>query len=258
MNMQPCEQCSQINIYTMGSTNKPNTHMIGLNGTITFYKNGFKKYVKPCCLMAYYVGREGMSNYTINQNFESIVKPKAPKYVITDNDAFSVHELTFKPQETITNPEYNGIYKLEINRCIGLNEYDRDYTVSTKAAYNKKVKLLQSRVEDVEMEEPIDDNTPVVEKPQYVYLIQERAAVVSNQSIYKIGRTEQPNFERFKGYGKGFKILLHVACDDSKSTEKKIMKMFKEKYRHATEYGNEYFEGDHKKMTTNIINIVFA
>lgn len=255
MNTQPCEHCFNINIYTSGSTNKPNTHNIGLNGTIIFYKGGLKKYVKSCCFMAYYVGREGLGNYMINQNFGASVKTKAPKYVITDNDAFIVYEIIFRPQETIPHPEYNETYKLEINRYMSMDEYKHQYTIATKAAFNKKIKSLQERLEDVEMEEVVEE-TRNAHKPQYVYLIQERTAVVANQAIYKIGRTEQPNFDRFRGYGKGYKVLLHISCDDCKSTEHEIMKIFKSKYRHATEYGNEYFEGDHKKMIKSITNII--
>ena len=255
MNTNPCEHCHNIHIYTQGSSPKPNTQMIGINGTIMFYKNGFKKYVKPCCLMAYYVGRDMLGNYMINQTFATIVKPKAPKYVITAHDAFPVHEMSYCTQETIRNPASSNVNdKLQINRCMNMQEYPLEYTLATKAAYNKQLKQIEPQ--DVDMD--VEVQKPTVNKPQYVYLIQERTAAVANQPIYKIGRTEQPNFDRFKGYVKGYKVLLHLACSDCKVAEKLIMDHFKSKYRHAVEYGNEYFEGDYKKMIINITNIVFG
>ena len=257
MNTQPCEQCHQIIVYTSGSTNKPNVQMIRIGGNLVLYKNGFKNYVKPCCLMAYYVGRDGMSNYMINQSFDSIVKPKAPKYVFTDNAAFPVHEITLKPEETIRHPEWTHVnYKLEIHRNMNIQEFSGNYNIVTKAAYNKKLKEHQQKAQDIDMEGCRGGSTTA--KPQYVYLIQERTAAVANQSIYKIGRTEQPNFDRFKGYVKGYKILLHVACDDCRDSEQAIMNVFKSKYRHAIEYGNEYFEGNPKTMIRDIASIVFG
>ena len=262
MNTQSCQYCYQITTIARGSSTKPNAQMIGINGAIMYYKNGFKKYVKPCCLMAYYFGSEQLSNYLVNQNFNSIVKPKAPKYCITDNDAFPVYEISYKDQETIRNPEsMNKNDKLEIVRYLKMIENPVYHKIVTKAAYDRKLKEWQNKTEDmdVDMECPINDADQLSnDKPQYVYLIQERTSVVAKQSIYKIGRTEQPNFERFKGYVKGYKILLHLACDDSKVAEKQIMDQFKSKYRHATEYGNEYFEGNYKKMITHITTIVFG
>ncbi len=95
-------------------------------------------------------------------------------------------------------------------------------------------------------------------RPQYVYLIRERTAVIMNQSIYKIGKTTQKNFSRFNGYGKGYEVFLHIACIDCHAKELTIMSSFADKYRHATEYGKEYFEGDRNEMMRDICNIVFA
>ena len=91
---------------------------------------------------------------------------------------------------------------------------------------------------------------------QYIYLIQERTAVAINKPIYKIGRTSQLNFERFKSYGKGYKILLHVVCDNCIDIETKLINSFKYKYIHRNDYGNEYFEGDYKLMIKDIFEAV--
>lgn len=248
---QACEYCWQMKTCTRGSGSKHNSQMIGINGSLTYFENGFKRYLKECCLMSYYVGSDNLSNYMVNQKFGSIVKPKVPKYCITDNDAFLVYEFNYKDREVIINPEaMNNSDKLEIQRYLNMNEYTESYDIVTKTVYDKTIKERQQM--------DIDTEYQSVDKPQYVYLIQERTAVVANQPIYKIGRTEQPNFERFKGYGKGYKVLLHILCENCKVTEKMIMDQFKSKYRHATEYGNEYFEGDYKTMICNIASIVIG
>ena len=257
MNIQSCEYCRKMITCSAGGSNNPNTQMIGINGTMTFFKNGFKKYLKACCLMSYYVGSDNLSNYLINQKFSSIVKPKVPKYCITNNEAFPIYEINYKDNQTITNPgSPNDNDKLEIRRYLNIIECNSKYKIVSKIAYDKQLKEWQLKTQ--ELSGDVDMDRPFIDKPQYVYLIQERTAVIANQSIYKIGRTEQPNFDRFKGYVKGYKVLLHVACENCRVSEKMIMDQFKKKYRQATEYGNEYFEGDYKNMISNITNIVFG
>ena len=48
-------------------------------------------------------------------------------------------------------------------------------------------------------------------------------------------------------------LLLHIKCDDCDCNEKDIIKLFKTKYKHRKEIGNEYFEGDSKEMIKDII-----
>ena len=78
------------------------------------------------------------------------------------------------------------------------------------------------------------------------------------QPIYKIGKSAQKNFDRFKGYNKGYEVFLHIACTNCHVSESSIIAKFTNKYRQATEYGSEYFEGDRKEMMQYICNIVFC
>lgn len=118
--------------------------------------------------------------------------------------------------------------------------------INIEKQYNKKVKKTSN---EFNLKEE-------VKTLEYVYLLQERTAVALNKPIYKIGRANQSNFERFKGYHKGYKILLHVACNNCKDIEKKIIELFIINYNHYTEYGNEYFEGNYKLMIRDIISLV--
>jgi hypothetical protein len=89
-------------------------------------------------------------------------------------------------------------------------------------------------------------------KIEYIYLLQEREFVKTNENIFKIGKTKQENNKRFLQYPKGSILLLQSSCIDCDALEKKIIKLFKEKYFHRKDIGNEYFEGFHLLMLIDI------
>lgn len=61
----------------------------------------------------------------------------------------------------------------------------------------------------------------------YVYLLQEREFIKTEENIYKIGRTKKPNYERFKQYPNGSLLLSQNICHDSTTLEKTIIATFK-------------------------------
>lgn len=88
---------------------------------------------------------------------------------------------------------------------------------------------------------------------QYIYLLQEREFVNSNENIYKIGRTIKENFTRFNQYPKGSKLLFQIICNDCIKIEKLILNKFKQQFSQCKNIGNEYFKGDYK----NMIDIIY-
>ncbi len=88
----------------------------------------------------------------------------------------------------------------------------------------------------------------------YIYLLQEREFITTNQKIYKLGKTKQENLQRFKQYPKGSKLLLQQVCDDCDVLETELIRDFKNKYTHRRDIGKEYFEGDYKDMIKDIHN----
>lgn len=96
----------------------------------------------------------------------------------------------------------------------------------------------------------------------YIYLLQEREFITTEQNIYKLGKTKQENLQRFKQYPKGSKLLLQQVCDVCDILETELIRDFKNKYTHRKDIGNEYFEGDynnmikdiHNKITNNVIH----
>jgi len=90
----------------------------------------------------------------------------------------------------------------------------------------------------------------------YIYLLQEREFVKCNENIYKVGKTKKDQFTRFNQYPNGSILLLQIKCNDCDCNEREIIKLFKSKYTHKKQIGNEYFEGDYEDMMKNIFNIV--
>lgn len=90
---------------------------------------------------------------------------------------------------------------------------------------------------------------------QYIYLLQEREFLNSNENIYKIGKTKQENHGRFKQYPKNSILLFQMICDDCDYLETKIKKIFQKKYKQCKNIGLEYFEGDYNDMIKDIFYI---
>jgi hypothetical protein len=82
----------------------------------------------------------------------------------------------------------------------------------------------------------------------YIYLLKEREFIKTNEDIYKIGRTKKPNHQRFNQYPMGSILLFQMICDDCHHMEQHLIKLFKENFVLRKDYGNEYFEGDHRNM----------
>ena len=90
----------------------------------------------------------------------------------------------------------------------------------------------------------------------YIYLILEREFIKTNENIYKIGRSNQNNDKRIKQYPNNSKLILQTICSDCHFSENKIISLFKTKYIHRNDIGNEYFEGDVFEMRKDINKII--
>ncbi len=249
----PCDNCRhqvQMN-WQRRPFNEP--RQIYLSGSIQGYEHNLKIYLKDCCLYAYHIGSQGFSMALHDrQAIIDKIKIKVPKYVCVDGRLLQVYELIPKREDVVSVPYKRS---LKIARYyVKINKSNLPYEFLTKSEFNKR---MIARERDVIMAPA--HSTEIGAIPcQYVYLIRERTAVVANQPIYKLGKTTQPNFDRFKGYHKGYEILLHIRCDDCHLIERAMIEYFINNYRHATEYGNEYFEGDYRKMMKDIFRIAMA
>jgi hypothetical protein len=87
---------------------------------------------------------------------------------------------------------------------------------------------------------------------QYIYLFHLREFIKSNENIYKIGKTKQNNNNRLKQYPKGSILLHQTICVNCDETEKELIKIFKNKFKHCKDIGNEYFQGNYNLMIDEI------
>jgi len=88
----------------------------------------------------------------------------------------------------------------------------------------------------------------------YIYLLQEREFIKTNENIYKIGMSKKQNHKRFNQYPKGSILLFQMICDDCVFIEKQILKLFKEEFIQRKDIGTEYFEGIYNDM----IDIIYS
>jgi hypothetical protein len=91
---------------------------------------------------------------------------------------------------------------------------------------------------------------------EYIYLIQEREFIKTNENIYKIGKTKQYNNNRFRQYPKESILLHQTICNNCDETEKELIKIFKKKFKQVKNIGNEYFEGDYNDMIDEIYKTI--
>ena len=80
-----------------------------------------------------------------------------------------------------------------------------------------------------------------------IYLIHTRECFRLKEEIYKLGRSHDVD-NRVRQYAKGSKILCLTSCENSIQCEKELIALFKIHFKHAKEYGHEYFEGSKELM----------
>jgi len=85
----------------------------------------------------------------------------------------------------------------------------------------------------------------------YIYLLQEQEYVNAKQNIYKVQITTEHNHIMVN---QGSILLFQMICNDCNNIEKKVIDIFKQKFKLQKDIGNEYFKGDYKIMIGIIIS----
>jgi hypothetical protein len=93
-----------------------------------------------------------------------------------------------------------------------------------------------------------------IQTENYIYIIREREFIRTNDHVYKIGKTTRDPKRRLASYPKGSEVKFFLQVYECNDLEKKLIKMFKDKFIHRKDYGNEYFEGDVNTMIDIIIS----
>lgn len=123
-----------------------------------------------------------------------------------------------------------------------------------KNTCNEDIERSEETSENLEDEVPLKD--PI--NPGTIYLVHEREFIRLEENTYKIGRTSQKGLLRFNGYPKKSELYLNIPSNDVIEDEKNIKKLFKEKYKQQTLYGEEYFSGDVDSMIEDIENYLVS
>lgn len=251
MNVQKCDKCHQTNIFAIMYPNHcPNT--INLNGVTWVYKDGNKQYLKECCLETYLVGIQ--NNYIDYDQQRAICihfKSSLFKTLLIGESTveYKVFELKENKYNSFKCTRTNKTIKF--NRRICINESNETYKIFTNSELKKYQKTLNVSIPmDVDMSPDCNDLN------HYIYLLQDRTAVAVNAPIYKVGKTTQPNFERFKNYPKGYKIIILAGCTNCHTIEKNILELFRLKYIPRLDYDTESFEGSVINMRNDINDII--
>jgi hypothetical protein len=92
---------------------------------------------------------------------------------------------------------------------------------------------------------------------EYIYLVQEREFIKTNEPIYKLGKTKQECLKRICNYPNGTKLLIQIICNDCDKYERELINKFKEIFIQKKEIGYEYFKGDKYKMIEIIYNLIW-
>lgn len=88
-----------------------------------------------------------------------------------------------------------------------------------------------------------------------LYLLRKHEFILNNQYIYKIGRSNKL-LNRINNYSNGTIVHLLISCDDSSIHEKKLIEMFRYKYKIQLYFGSEYFLGSVNTMKDDIVNYI--
>jgi hypothetical protein len=89
------------------------------------------------------------------------------------------------------------------------------------------------------------------EQSECIYLLLEREFIHNPLKIAKIGRSVCFK-NRMKQYPKGSKLLCVNKCNDSVKAETDLLILFNMMFKHRSDVGDEYFEGETSQMIKQI------
>lgn len=101
------------------------------------------------------------------------------------------------------------------------------------------------------------DTSEIAKDDEFIYIIQEREFIKTNESIYKIGKTKKDLRTRMNGYPKNSKVLYFTKVDDCSIIESKMITTFDTIFDNAKDIGREYYSGnidDMIKIANMIVN----
>lgn len=182
------------------------------------------------------------------------------RLIIVSNDMIFSNFITFIKKETARDIKHIIFNNTIVNKSTIINNVFKCGVVNSFCI--DQTVLTQKKIIDKKFNDPIID----VDKPTNptiscfnnimgtIYLIRTREFINCNMDIYKIGKTKNEINKRLGNYGKGGEVLFSIAVNNTELdvVELQLINIFKNKFCHKVDIGNEYFEGNWKMMRTII------
>ncbi len=89
----------------------------------------------------------------------------------------------------------------------------------------------------------------------FIYLIQEREFIKTQENVYKLGKTVNPK-QRLSSYPKGSKVILIIPCSDCDVAESSLLSLFDRFFTKRKDIGVEYYEGDIGSMAKMVMRYI--
>ena len=120
-------------------------------------------------------------------------------------------------------------------------------------------KLEEQNIKEQEFEEQEQlvgiNFQEVLNESHYIYVLQEREFIKTNEPIYKIGKTTKGAFNRFGQYPKGSKLKFLIQVNNSHIKETDIKNTLDTLYKKRIDIGSEYYECDIKSLIKTVCYI---
>ena len=157
----------------------------------------------------------------------------------------------------------NHLYTLrkpcpKLNNDIELTEETKQYILANRIlkveTTNQVVKMLRQK--NVELTNELRRSLNAKENQDdtshgMIYLIREREFLKLNETVIKIGRTQNIS-RRFGEYPKGSTLMFVTPCKNEIEVEKELIEIFKSRFEQRKDIGTEYFCGDVIEMSNCI------
>lgn len=91
----------------------------------------------------------------------------------------------------------------------------------------------------------------------HLYLLREREFINSNESVYKIGKSENIS-TRLKKYPKGSELIIIMKSNNVHEDEKQLIEVFDKNYNNRKDIGREYYEGNVEDMIELFTSTILA
>ena len=174
---------------------------------------------------------------TVNENQDNVTNSKSKfqcekcEKTFTSKQSLNYHSNICKGVNSLQCPTCFKTFTNRVSKCRHL-----------KKCSQPKEKSIRDLQEENEIHKCSLPKEKVKPNKNSVYLLIEREFLITDQDIFKIGRSVNVS-NRARQYPKGSQLLVVLPCIDSVVTEGRLKRVFSEKFKVRSDIGSEYYEG---------------